>query len=152
MTTSMDTVIDRLFKRLAATYGSAWTSQWAGTPMNDVKSAWMYELDGYVNHLSAIAYALDNLPERCPNVIQFKHLCRAAPSAPPVPRIEPPKASPEIVAKVLAGMSAPSNDQYSIYGMKAWAYRLRDKDVADPRSVTQTVRKMYREVVEAGAT
>ena len=102
--TTMADVIDRLFNRLSATYGADWTRQWANIPISDIKTAWGHELAGYVSHLSAIAYALDNLPERCPNVIQFKNLCRAAPAR-DVPRIEPPKADPIRVAAVLAKLS-----------------------------------------------
>lgn len=116
----MPEVIDRLFKRLSATYGASWTRQWEGTPMQDVKTAWCHELGGYAGNLPAIAHALDNLPERCPNVIQFRNLCRAAPGA-VVQRIEPPKADPIVVAKVLAGLSPVAANPH---GMKAWAYRL----------------------------
>ena len=101
---SMDMVIDRLFKRLSATYGAAWTRQYADTPVMDVKTAWMHELDGYLGNLGAIAYALESLPERCPNVIQFRNICRAAPSIQSL-QIERPKADPSIVAMVLRGIA-----------------------------------------------
>jgi hypothetical protein len=111
--------IDWLFVRLAGTYGAQWTRQWEGTPMSDVKTAWGYELSGYAGNPSAIRYALDSLPERCPNVIQFRNLCRAAPSK-DAPRLEAPKASPEIVAIVLAGMApAPARSD-----SKEWARRI----------------------------
>lgn len=97
-------VIDRLFSRLAATYGAEWTRQWAGVPMTDVKTAWGHELSGYMRNLAAIAHALDNLPDRCPNVIQFRNLCRSAPAR-AVPVIEAPKASPERVATELAKLA-----------------------------------------------
>ena len=103
-TVSMDTVIERLFKRLSATYGASWTRQYADVPANDVKTAWMYELEGYAGNLQAIAYALENLPERCPNVIQFRNICRAAPSVQTL-QIERPKADPVIVAIILKGLA-----------------------------------------------
>lgn len=118
---TMAEVVDRLFNRLSATYGADWTRQWANIPISDIKTAWGHELAGYINHLGAIAYALDNLPERCPNVIQFKHLCRAAPSK-DVPRLEAPKADKAIVEKVLAGLAPVENNPH---GMKAWAHRLK---------------------------
>jgi hypothetical protein len=126
---TMTDVIDRLFSRLAATYGADWTRQWAKVPLSDVKTIWCHELEGYFGHLSAIAYALDNLPERCPNVIQFRNLCRAAPSS-DVPRIDPPKADPAIVAKVLAGLAPVTDNPHS---MKTWAYRIKARHEAGER-------------------
>ena len=88
---TMAEVIDRIFHRLLATYGVDWSRQWATVPIADVKNAWAHELAGYVNHLQAISYAFENLPERCPNAIQFRNLCRAAP-AKPVTTLETPRA------------------------------------------------------------
>ena len=104
---TMADVIDRLFSRLSATYGADWTRQWKDIPISDVKTAWGHELAGYINHMGAIAYALDNLPDRCPNVIQFRNICRAAPAR-DVPRIEAPKANPEIIAHVLSKLAEPA--------------------------------------------
>lgn len=117
---TMADVIDRLFTRLSATYGAAWTRQWADVPIVDVKTAWGHELAGYIDHMQAIGYALDNLPERCPNVIQFKHLCRAAPQR-DVPRIEAPKADPARVAEVLSKLALPPTTGHD---PKAWARRI----------------------------
>ncbi len=144
------TPLERIFKRLSATYGAAWDRSLGQAPLMDVMTVWLHELDGLMhsrNSMLAIAYALDNLPERCPNVIEFKHLCRAAPSS-DVPRIEPPKADPAIVAKVLAGLS-PAQD--NPHGMKAWAYWLTAKDDANPRSVTPTIRMMYKSALGEAA-
>lgn len=93
--------IDRLFERLSATYGAAWTRQWADVPINDVKSAWTHELTGFAGNLEAVAWALENLPERCPNVIEFRNLCRRAP-APELPRLPEPKADPERLKRELS--------------------------------------------------
>lgn len=93
--------IDRLFERMAATYGAQWSRQWADVPISDVKTAWAHELDGYESNLKAIAWALENLPERCPNVIEFRNLCRRAP-LPDVSRLEAPKADPERVQRELS--------------------------------------------------
>lgn len=97
--------IDRLFERLGATYGAAWTRQWVDVPMNDVKTAWAHELQGYATNLQPIAWALENLPERCPNVIEFRNLCRHAP-APEVPRLPEPKIDPERLKQELAKLSS----------------------------------------------
>ena len=98
---SMAEVIDRLFHHFSATYGAEWSRQWATVPIADVKTAWGHELAGYENHLSALTYAFENLPERCPNAIQFRNLCRAAP-AKPVTVIEVPKAGLECVKAEIA--------------------------------------------------
>lgn len=95
------TVIDRLFSRLAATYGSAWDRSIGQAPIADVKTAWAHELSGFASRLQDVAWALENLPERCPNVIEFRNLCRKAP-APEVPRLPEPKADPSRVAAELA--------------------------------------------------
>jgi hypothetical protein len=97
--------IDRLFERLGATYGAAWTRQWVDIPINDVKTAWAHELQGYASNLQPIAWALENLPERCPNVIEFRNLCRHAP-APEVPRLPEPKIDPERLKQELAKLSS----------------------------------------------
>lgn len=114
--------IDWLFTRLAGTYGAQWTRQWEGTPISDVKSAWGYELSGYAGQPTAIRYALENLPERCPNVIQFRNLCRAAPSHEP-PRIEQPRAKAELIAAELLRMGG-MREKPAQTTMKDWAHRI----------------------------
>ena len=118
----MAEVIDRLFNRLSATYGADWTRQWANVPISDIKTAWGHELAGYIGHLSAIAYALENLPERCPNVIQFRNICRAAPSHEP-PRIEPPRAKAELIAAELLRMGGMREKPPQVDG-RDWARRI----------------------------
>lgn len=97
-------IIDRLFSRLAATYGTDWTRQWAGVPIADVKTAWCHELQRFMDYLPAITHALENLPERCPNVIQFRNLCRTLPAV-EVIEVEAPRASPEHVAMEIKKLS-----------------------------------------------
>lgn len=96
--------IDRLFDRLGLTYGSAWSRKWDGMPINEVKSLWAHELAYYANHLDAVAWALENLPENCPNVVEFKNICRKAPE-PEKPRLPEPKANPERLAAELSKLS-----------------------------------------------
>lgn len=100
MSLSVET-IDRLFTRLTATYGAAWDRSLGSSPLQDVKTVWAHELAGFADHLQDIAWALENLPERCLNVLEFKALCRRAP-LPEVPRLEAPKANPELVKAELA--------------------------------------------------
>lgn len=137
-------VIDRLFTRLAATYGAAWDRSLGQAPIGDVKSAWAHELQGFAGQLEALAWVLENLPERCPNVIEFRNLARKAP-APEAPRLPEPKADPARMAAemekwevVRAAPRATRTD---------WAHRILAKHAAGVR-VTRTVLAMAREVAE----
>lgn len=120
--------IDRLFERLAASYGAGWTRQWADVPMIDVKTAWSYELAGYATNLDAVAWALDNLPEYCPNAIQFRGLCRAAP-APASLRLPEPKADPARLRSELAklGHVRATAAQPHQVDNRAWARRIVER-------------------------
>lgn len=131
--------IDRLFDRLAATYGAAWDRSLGATPVLDAKALWAHELQVFAERLEAVVWALDQLPEHPVNVIQFRNLCRQAPAAIALPLPEP-KADPARVAAELAKLGTlratvtaqPSN-------MKAWAHRLRAREVGGGRlSVVQS--------------
>jgi hypothetical protein len=125
-----DAVVSRLFAALRANYGSAFDRQWecpAGVDPKEhalaTKAHWARELAGYANHLEAIAYALENLPEQPPNLPAFKAICRRAP-AKQVPRLESPKdkADPKAVAAAIAAVQGNPLDP------KAWAIALRDRE------------------------
>lgn len=96
--------VDRLFDRLELTYGASWVRKWENSPIADVKSLWAHELAYYASNLDALAWALENLPETCPNVIEFRNLCRSAPRI-EAPRIVEPKADPARLAAELAKLS-----------------------------------------------
>lgn len=93
--------IDRLFSRLCATYGRRFMDQWGDVPESDVKTVWAHELDGFERNLVALAWALENLPERPMNVIEFRSLCRRAP-APEVPALPEPAPDPARLAAELS--------------------------------------------------
>jgi len=126
--------IDRVFERLSATYGAAWTRQWSGVPIASVKTAWAHELAGFAQNLLCIAWALENLPEKPPNAIEFKQLCRRAPieekQSLPAPQPDPQRVQTEL-AKILpvlqqirSGSGGHSTDP------KAWARRLKAREEA----------------------
>lgn len=124
--------VDRLFERLAATYGAAWTRQWADVPLSDVKTAWAHELAGYASEtgLKAVAWALENLPERSPNVIEFRAICRRAP-APELPRLPEPKAEPERLKRELSRLvDIRAKVASSGVDHKTWAKSLIARDAA----------------------
>jgi hypothetical protein len=116
---AMAEIIDRLFTRLSATYGADWTRQWASVPISDVKTAWGHELAGFIHDLPAIASALENLPERCPNPLQFKALCKANRTVKTTLLLPEPKSDPVFIAQVLSKLAdAPKVDS------KEWARRI----------------------------
>lgn len=96
--------VDRLFSRLTATYGRDFIARYAGVPESDLKAAWAHELSGFEGQLGALAWALENLPERAPNVIEFRNLARRAP-APEVPRLPEPAPNPARLAAELAKLA-----------------------------------------------
>ena len=134
--------IDRLFHRLGATYGADWDRALGQTPINDAKTVWAHELQTFKFSLNRIAWALENLPDRCPNVIQFKNLCRQAPT-PETIALPEPKADPARVAAELAKLGNIRAVDKPAHGMKEWAYRLQARDKAG-ESINMNQRRCYR--------
>lgn len=122
--------IDRLFYRLASTYGASWERSLGGTPVLDAKALWAHELQVFAGLLEAVVWALDHLPEYPPNVIQFRNLCRQAPAT-EVPQLPAPQADPARVAAELAKLGALRQATTRQAGdMKEWAKRLAARDQA----------------------
>lgn len=78
--------VDRIFARLQGVYGREFTGQFSVIDQNgndvgleNAKTVWAQELGAFAYNSDAIAFALLNLPERAPNAIKFKELCRLAP-------------------------------------------------------------------------
>jgi hypothetical protein len=69
--------INALWNKMLVVYGSEWSRKFDGMPLEEVKGAWAAELNGFT--LEQIKYALSILPERAPNLIQFKELCTRSP-------------------------------------------------------------------------
>lgn len=117
--------IDRLFDRLTATYGRQFTEMYAGVDPQSVKTTWAMELDywGTQTGMQAIAWALENLPERAPNAIQFKALVRNSPP-PEVPRLPEPKADPERLKAELNKLGGLSVGFAARNPNKDWAKRI----------------------------
>lgn len=137
--------IDRLFERMAATYGAQWTRMWATVPISDVKTAWAHELAGYAGRLDALAWVLENLPERCPNVIEFRNLCRLAPT-PERPRLPEPAADPQRVAAELAKLRELTRSDVSATGnSRAWIASLGQR-IGRGERVCTYARRTYEQV------
>lgn len=78
--------VEKLFARLQGVYGREFTGQFStgmvdgiDAGIENAKQIWAEELGGFAESPEDIAYALRNLPERSPNVIVFRDLCRKAP-------------------------------------------------------------------------
>lgn len=119
---------DRVINRLTATYGQQFLRLYEGLDMNAVKSTWAHELaefDRSRESMLRIAWALENLPDRAPNVIAFRTLCRQAPAA-ETPALPMPKADPERVKAELAKLGhlrKPAETSSAGYH-KQWAHRI----------------------------
>jgi len=118
--------VDRIWEKLSVTYGAEFLSRWRGfdsTAINAVKSDWMNELSAFENAPHAIAFALANLPEKPPNVVAFKAICRLAPSA-ETPALPGPKADPARVKAELAKLSDLRASTVQKSNGRDWAQRI----------------------------
>jgi hypothetical protein len=141
--------IDRLFTRLGATYGAQWDKSLGTAPLGDVKTLWAHELAPFANSLHRIAWALENLPARCPNVIEFKQLCRQAP-APETPALPEPKADPERLKQELSKLGDLRVKLLTDNRVdhKAWAKRIMVRYRAAER-INPTVLRFAREALKS---
>ena len=137
--------IDRLFMRLGATYGRDFTGRYEGTDVNAVKSSWAHEL-GHTP-LQAIAYALENLPERCPNVIEFRSMCRRAPET-VAPKLPEPKADPERVKAELAKLGHIRLAPAQAVSRLDWAHRIIERKEHGAK-ISPTVLRMAKDALGA---
>jgi hypothetical protein len=115
--------VERLFLRLGATYGRDFINKFEGSEISAVKSSWAHELAGYTANMHPIAWALENLPERCPNVIEFRSLCRRAPQT-QVLALPEPTADPLRVAAELSKLAAIAHPGAQLIDHKGWAKRI----------------------------
>jgi hypothetical protein len=120
-----DAWIDRIFDKLALTYGRAWAAKWDGLDVGAVKTNWANELAGLEAQPEAIRYGLMNLPaDRPPTVLEFRAIARRCP-APNLPRLGTPKGGmPPWVREALACLRLPV--EKSPDG-KDWARRIAAK-------------------------
>jgi len=138
--------VDRLFDRMISTYGAQWSRQWADVPINEIKTAWAHELAAYTTNLNAIGWALENLPMKVPNLIEFKQLCKQAPR-PEYKALEQPKADADVVDKELAKIAAEAFkapvDKLGNSDHKLWAKKLKERDKAG-ENITMIQKRFYQ--------
>ena len=115
--------VEYVFKVLSAAYGAAWDRYLGTAPIGDVMTVWANALDGFTQTPQArkrIAWAINNLPDRCPNAMEFRRLCHQAPAT-DVPLLPEPKADPQRVAAELEKLRTHADHQRS--DPKDWARR-----------------------------
>ena len=142
--------VDKIFEQLALTYGQQFLGRWRDMDLNAVKSDWADQLSGLQGFPKGIAYALENLDaEKPPTVLMFKAMALRAPR-PEALRLDEPKADPARVAAEFAKLAnIRTNSTKS--GWKDWAKALKAKDESNPKLVTDTVRKMYKDALKEAA-
>ena len=134
-------VIDRLFDRLSGIYGREFYSKYEHIDHEIVKQSWAIELYPFENNLLRIKWAIDNLPERCPNAIQFRELCWRAPNQNPeqLPALPPPpnieNESVKQLAKIWQKTDKPFHDR------RVWQVVLDKR----PTETTAGMRQMARD-------
>lgn len=120
---SFPEVIDAIFAKLAVRYGALWLRQWDGIDMNLVKSDWGSELVGFGENLEPLRYALRHLPERAPNVIQFRAIANQCP-LPEFKQLPAPAADSAVVAEQLAKQTEIRKAITPREDSKEWARRI----------------------------
>ena len=128
-TESFSEVIDAIFAKLAVRYGAVWLRQWDGLDMNLVKSDWGSELSGFDGNLEPLRYALRHLPERCPNVGQFRALANSCP-LPEFKQLPAPKADERVVAEQIATQTVLNQALAPAVDGKDWARRILARNEA----------------------
>lgn len=105
-----DSWVERIWATMRATYGAAFDRQWecpAGVdPVQHVaamKAHWARELSAYEKRPDGIRYALENLPDRPPNLVEFRKACNSRPDY-VQKQLPAPTADPARVREILAGL------------------------------------------------
>jgi hypothetical protein len=142
-------VIDRLFERLHATYGKEFITKFESVDSSALKSSWGHELAGFAKSLHCIAWALEHLPIRCPNVIEFRMICRQAP-APEAPALPaPPPADPVRVKQELSKLAV-LKDTPKIDN-REWARRILQRHESGAYKSTPAALEMARDALKESA-
>jgi hypothetical protein len=78
--------VEKIFSRLQGVYGNSFTAKYStgihdgvDSGIENAKRTWCDELAGFKTWPEAIGYALKHLPEKAPNAIEFREVCRRAP-------------------------------------------------------------------------
>lgn len=140
--------VDKIFAKLTLAYGRDFLGRWEGLDINAVKSDWGYELAGFQQMPDAIAYGLQNLPEKCPNVFEFRAMCRRSPH-PAVAQIEHSPAGKERIAEELKKL-APILKPKPTTDFRDWARRIVARHEGGER-ITRAQLAMARDALRGAA-
>lgn len=133
--------VDRIFNKLTVTYGQRFLGLYSGISLDSVKADWAYELRGLAQSPNAIKYALEHMsPDKAPNVLEFRDMCRRAPAKAPV-QIAPPPIDPEMTRKAMEAINRPEP-----HDPRAWAWALKDREEKGAK-LTGAQRAMWRSAI-----
>lgn len=122
--------VDALFAKLSMRYGVAFMRQWPDADPAIIKADWAEVLGGFKQHPECIKHALDNLPtDKPPTALQFRAMCRAAPTDEEnVPRLEWSRAPvhPAVVQKLAEVAQAKKAAQGNMSDAQYCAARIRE--------------------------
>ena len=113
-----DDIVELLFAQLVTTYGAAFARQYDGANLAAVKNDWKRELGGFVRSdkdglpiAPAVLYGLQHLPERPPNIIQFRAICRRWTATDEQPKLTGKVTIPENIKAEFARLKAPASTE-----------------------------------------
>lgn len=96
--------VEKIFKKLTLTFGRDFVAKWEGSDPEEIKADWAFELRGFQQNPSALAYGLEHcLGGKPPTVHEFKALCSRRPDQ--TLRLPAAAANPERVAAEIAKLS-----------------------------------------------
>lgn len=131
--------VQKIFAKLALLYGRDFLSRWEGQDIEAVMADWAHELAGFEKNPNAIKHALTHLPAaKPPTVLEFRDLCRGAPSTMQALPAPAGKADP-----VMAAKAAESVNRDGLGDPKGWAHALRRREVSGDR-LSMAQRAMWR--------
>jgi hypothetical protein len=68
--------VDRIFHKLALTFGKEFVQRWEGLDIGEVKADWAHELSGYQKNPEAIRHGIETcITGKPPTVHEFKAAC-----------------------------------------------------------------------------
>lgn len=134
-------VIEWILSKLALTYGVRFNDQYSGMDSAMVRRNWAKELDGVSS--DGIKYALRNLPDKFPpNVLEFRKLCQSRRTEAEVLRLPAPRQegmSEDVAREVERIRRSQRNTD-----PRAWAKRLRQRELECDRTLTPFHREAWR--------
>lgn len=122
--------VEKIFKKLTLTFGRDFVAKWEGSDPEEVKADWAFELRGFQQNPSALAYGLEHcLGGKPPTVHEFKALCSRRPDQ--TLRLHAAAANPERVATELAKFA--NLRACNAVDHKGWAHKIIQRHASGER-------------------